>query len=85
MRETAVFLAEFEDGEIHACRSADDVEIVSRPMCGKPVAYRSKGTPETFVCEACIPLLAVELGIDPAEFGAKLERLRGLDEPRESS
>jgi hypothetical protein len=77
-----VFLAEFDDGEIHACRRADDIEVVSRPMCGKSAVYRSKGESGTFVCDACIPLLAVELGLDPEEFLSRLQALKsGLDDP----
>lgn len=81
-RKPVVFLAEFDDGEMHACRAADDMEIVNRPMCGKVAAYRSQGESGTFVCDACIPLLAAALGIDPDDFARRLEAVKsGRDDP----
>lgn len=46
-------MALFEDNLMHAFDSEED----RVPVCGEPVAYKSPGSEEDYVCDKCSSLL----------------------------
>lgn len=59
-----VYAARFSDDLMHAMRSTND-GVRRAPLCGKEVDFKDAGEDSDFFCEDCVPLMAVELGIDP--------------------
>ena len=56
-----------DDGLIHAFADLDD-GVAEEPLCGSGARFADSGGEEDPICGACVPLIAVELGIDPVAF-----------------
>ena len=61
-----VFLGKCTDGRIHGFQCLDDGAVRPTPLCGASVRSVERGDDEE-VCPECIPLIEVELGLQPGD------------------